>query len=109
YLNVTETLGQSDAKGKVRPLVMQVPRSEVRASGSVAAFLVDKAEYVLGFDPDEKPSKRAKLERHNNLFAEFVEKAQTLAPDDDGLRAVLAFLRDPEAKALCVDDLRGRA
>jgi CRISPR-associated protein Csd1 len=109
YLGVTETQGQADVKGKVRPLVMQVPRSAVRTSGSAAAFLVDKAEYVLGFDPDDKPTKRAKLEHHNSLFSEFVESAVALASDEGGLLAVLAFLRDAEAKARCVDELRGRA
>src|SRR5262245_56626451 len=81
-LGVTETEGLADARGKVRPKVMQVPRCPGRTSGSAACFLVDKAEYVLGFDPDDNPKRHAKLGRHRRLFVEFIEQAHGRATGD---------------------------
>jgi CRISPR-associated protein Csd1 len=104
-----ETEGLADARGKVRPRVMQVPRGTVRTSGSAAMFLVDKAEYVLGFDPDDSPKKRKKLAHHRRLFTALVESALERSPGEPGLVAVRDFLRDGGEVARCVDAVRGRA
>lgn len=96
-------------KGKARSKVIYVPRNRARTRNSLAGFLVDKAEYVLSFDPDDQPSKRDRLVHHRALFAEFVESALKIAPDDVGLRAVLAFIRDDAQVLLCVEALGGRA
>jgi CRISPR-associated protein Csd1 len=102
----TEEKGE---KGKATSKVIYVPRNRARTSGSLAGFLVDKAEYVLGFDPDDKKEKRGKLAHHRALFAEFIESALKLAADDIGLVAVLAFVRDDEQVSRCVELLGGRA
>jgi CRISPR-associated protein Csd1 len=97
---------QSDGRGKARPNSIQIPRRGGRTSGSVADFLVDKAEYVLGFDPDDQPKKRARLGNHRALFIEYIESALALEPDEPGLAAVLAFLRDDTAVARCIERAR---
>jgi CRISPR-associated protein Csd1 len=106
FLGVPATEGLEDAKGKVRPKVMQVPRAPVRTSGSMAFYLVDKAEYVLGFDPEDKPNKREKLKHHLALFAENLENLLVLEPGDPALTAVLAFLNNEEARNRCVAEVR---
>lgn len=98
-----------DDHGKSRPKVRQVPRSPVRTSGSAANFLVDKAEYALGFDPDDNPKKLKKLAIHRAMFVEYVESALVLAPGDPGLLALLAFLRDDSSVSAAVEEVRGRA
>lgn len=108
FLGVTAPEGPPDAKGKVRPKVFQVPRQPGRTSGSAANFLVDKAEYALGFDPDDNPKKRDKLARHRTMFIEYVERGLSSASEDAGLSALLGFLRDDEAVAKAVDEVRGR-
>ena len=96
-------------KGKAKSKVIYVPRNRARTCGSLAGFLVDKAEYVLGFDPDDQPSKRGRLALHRRLFAEFIESALEIAPGDIGLLAVLGFVRDDEQVSRCVEALGGRA
>ncbi len=98
-----------EVDGKARPKVLQVPRAPVRTSGSAANFLVDKAEYALGYDPDENPRKVPKLALHRSLFAASVETALTLAPDDAGLKALLAFVRDDAAVSGAIGAVRGKA
>ena len=107
FLGVTANEAIDDRTKKPKPGVMQVPRSTVRTSGSAAAFLVDKAEYALGFDPDDNPRKVKKLPVHNSLFGEHIQAALEL-PGDDGLLAVLSFLRDDDGKAQCVAAVRER-
>ncbi len=108
FLGVTAPESPPDAKGKVRPKVFQVPRSPVRTSGSAANFLVDKAEYALGFDPDDNPKKRGKLAHHRTLFIESIEAGLSLAPGDAGLSALLGFLRDDEEVGKAVGEIRDR-
>ena len=109
FLGVTSPELPPDSKGKVRPKVFQVPRSPVRTSGSVANFLVDKAEYALGFDPDDNPKKRGKLANHRALFTEYVETGLSLTPGDVGLSALLGFLQDDAAVGEAIDEIRERA
>jgi CRISPR-associated protein Csd1 len=108
FLGETETQGLADARGKVRPKVMQVPRSPVRTSKSVANFLVDKAEYVLGFDPVDDPKRRPKLAHRRQLFREYIEAGLALASGDPGLAALLDFLREDAEIAKAIDRVRGR-
>jgi len=109
FLALIEQAGEPDLKGKRRPKVLQVPRFTGRTRQSEAQFLVDKPEYVLGFDPDDSPTKRARLTHHRGLFADYVERALALAPDDPGLTSLLAFLRDDAAVVTAVEKIRGRA
>lgn len=102
----TET---KEDKSKAKSKVIYVPRNRARTSGSLAGFLVDKAEYVLGFDPDDQPSKRGRLSLHRRLFVEFIESALENAPGEIGLLAVLGFVRDDEQVSRCVEALGGRA
>ena len=108
YLKVMP-MEEPDAKGKPRIKAFQVPRSPVRTSGSAANFLVDKAEYALGFDPDDNPRKRAKLAHHRALFIEYVEAGLALAPGDAGLEALVGFLRDDGAVNRAIGEIGGRA
>jgi CRISPR-associated protein Csd1 len=109
FLGVAPNEVIDDRTKKPKPGVMQVPRSAVRTSGSAAAFLVDKAEYALGFDPDGNPKKVNKLSLHNRLFAEHIEAALKLTSEELGLMALLAFLRNDDGKALCIADIGDRA
>ena len=108
FLGVTPNEFIDDRTNKSKPGAMQVPCQPVRTSGSSAFFLVDKAEYALGFDPDAKPSKVSKLALHNKLFCDHVETALKLASDDPGLVAMLAFLRKDGEKAKCIAAVRDR-
>jgi CRISPR-associated protein Csd1 len=85
-------------KGKPRPPKRPIPRRSDRTTQDRAEFLVDKAEYVLGLAPEQgdaaaraKASKRAEIRRA--LFLDSVELAARSLPDNQGLRAVAAFLR----------------
>ena len=99
-----------DRTKKSKPGVMQVPRSPVRTSGSAAAFLVDKAEYALGFDPDDNPKKVSKLPIHNRLFAEHVaERPENGCRLNPVCKLSLAFLRNDDDKAQCIAAIRDRA
>lgn len=106
YLEVEETQGKLDKKGKTRPRVYLVPRSVVRTSGSVANFLVDKPEYALGFDPDLSARKQAKLAIHFDLFRQHVADARKLAADDEGLQALDEFLGRKAEVDKAIDRLR---
>ncbi|MDG3002828.1 type I-C CRISPR-associated protein Cas8c/Csd1 [Paludisphaera mucosa] len=109
FLDAPETQGPMDAKGKTRPKVFQVPRTRPRTSGSAANFMVDKPEYVLGFDPDENPKKHGKLAGHRSLFREYVEEGLAFASEDPGMSALLCFLRDDVAVGQAIAKLRGPA
>jgi CRISPR-associated protein Csd1 len=108
FASLENTDSSSEGK-KSRPRSMSVPRGVIRTSGSVANFLVDKAEYVLGFDPDDRPNKRGKLASHNGLFAEKIESALSISPEEPALLAVLAFLGSAEEKSRCIEALARRA
>ncbi len=87
-LGVSRTEGGAAARGRSRSKVFAVPRRAGRTSGDAADFLVDKAEYVLGYgERDEE-----KLERRRALFADKVAEAAE-ATADDGLMAVGALLK----------------
>jgi CRISPR-associated protein Csd1 len=89
---------------------LRIPRRSDRTSGDSAEFLVDKAEYVFGIDPDPANPRKAKkaagarekrLRNRRRLFREKVEAASNAIPDCEGLLAVARFLAsDPPQKAV---------
>lgn len=100
-------------KGEQRPRVRLVPRRSKRTAQDQADFLVDKAEYVFGIDPPlsptaPKPTKPKKLrnaqtlEDRRALFRAGVEAALESPPlvENEGLRAVAAFLRQEPPDAI---------
>lgn len=70
-----------------------VPQAVKKTSGVAANLFWDTAEYVLGFDLKGKPE-RAIAQR-----AAFIERITSLESiqQDDGVRAVLTFLNNPES------------
>lgn len=116
FLGASETQGQESAPDnpkakpkKPKPKIYQVPRQPGRTSGPLSYFLVDKAEYVLGFDPDDNPKKREKLNYHKQLFIEEIELVQQFVPDEPSLKAVIAFLLNDDQLIQCVDQIRESA
>ena len=82
-------------KGKARPPKRPIPRRSARTAQDFAEFLVDKAEYVLGFDAREKGKRDAqKLKARRVLFRERIAKAlqDPRLAANAGLKAALAFL-----------------
>ena len=86
----------SRRKPQPRPRSYPVPREPGRTSGDRALFLVDKAEYALGLDPETDPEKRREPEKLALRFSLFRERvADALkATDDPGVAAMHAFLED---------------
>jgi CRISPR-associated protein Csd1 len=82
---------EPDEKGKLRAKSFRVPRGQVRASGDLALFLVDKSDYVLGFMDDPKKGLNCeKCENRRELFVELV-RAAAEATGDEALQALLRF------------------
>jgi CRISPR-associated protein Csd1 len=90
----THTVLETEGKRKPRPVPKSflVPRQPVRTSGARAFFLVDKAEYLLGIDPDEKRPK-SKLEARFQLFRREVATCLEKT-GDEGVQAVAFLLED---------------
>lgn len=78
----------------LRAKAFLVPQSEKRTVGIKAFLLWDNAEYVLGLCVKGKPERVA--EQHG----QFVQRIQDLVLEDQGVRAVLAFLMAEPAKAI---------
>lgn len=108
YLGCTDTYklpevdetqeGKGTGKKRPRPVAktFKVPREPGRTSGDRSNFLIDKAEYALGLDPETDPDKRRPAEKLAKRFALFRERVtQCLeATGDAGVAAVHAFLED---------------
>ncbi|MBU2489053.1 MAG: type I-C CRISPR-associated protein Cas8c/Csd1 [Proteobacteria bacterium] len=94
FLGFTSThappTGNSKKKGKAK--VLRVPREKARTSGDYAFFLVDKAEYSFGVDPEGKRDLE-KLGIRAGLFREKIQECLD-ETSDPGVAAVLAFLSD---------------
>lgn len=81
-------------KAEIRKPTIPVPRRSGRTSGDCAAFLVDKADYIFGWDPTGKTSPE-KAAKRQALYRELLETA--LAKQDQGsqeakaLQALLTF------------------
>lgn len=86
--------GKGKKKPKPRPKSFPVPREPGRTSGDRAFFLYDKAEYLLGLDPEPEPAKRRPVEKLASRLALFRERAEEClaATGDEGVRAVCLFL-----------------
>lgn len=87
---------EGDGKKRVARAVL-VPQGIKKTSGVAANLLWDSAEYVLGVDTRGKPERVA--EQQAAFRAKLIE-AFGEAPDDIGLRAVLAFLDEHRDEAL---------
>ena len=81
---------------------MPIPKRTGRTVNDQEDFLVDKAEYVLGVEPDGKRSNE-KLALRLGLFRAAVERAAA-ATQRPELRAVGAFLDVPEARQRCIGE-----
>lgn len=86
--------GKGKKKPKPRPKSFPVPREPGRTSGDRAFFLYDKAEYILGLDPEPDLAKRRPADKLAARFALFRERADEClaATGDEGIRAVCRFL-----------------
>ena len=90
------------AEGKKKPELRKptilVPRRTGRTSGSCAEFLVDKADYLLGWEPLGKTKSNLLAERHA-LYRDLLgraREAQTPASlEREALEALEAFLDQP--------------
>lgn len=95
YLGVVDTRGEPELdvpgrKRKAMAKTFRVPREPARTSGARAFFLYDKAEYVIGRDPDGKrPADQ--LAARAALFRARVEECAR-ATGDDAVRAMLELL-----------------
>ena len=74
------------------PAVCEVPQAVRRTSRPAANFLWDKTAYVLGAKRDPVTREACPAHREHRAFREFHETLLSGA-DDDGLRALLRFLR----------------
>lgn len=86
-VGITDTRSQEGKKKVARRF--QVPQGVKKTSGVAANLLWDTAEYVLGLDTKGKPERVAE---QTAAFRRRIEAVAERAPDDAGLRAVLAFL-----------------
>ena len=89
---VADVTSLLDTSGKKpRPSLRQVPQPVKRTSGIAANFLWDKTAYALGIKRDYQTSQPAPAEREHAAFKKLHEDLLNSA-DDEGLRALLAFL-----------------
>lgn len=100
FVNVIPTSGGDEGK-KPRPKVFSIPRRVGKTSGAVADFLVDKSEYILGVEPDQKRS-ASDLAARLELFRQSVRDAQQ-SPPIPALAAVSAFLASDEERGRAVE------
>jgi CRISPR-associated protein Csd1 len=93
----THTLPEAGGRRKPRPVpaTFSVPRHALRTSGDRPQFFCDKAEYVLGVDPDGRRTEE-RLRRRSALFRDQVRQCAE-ATGDEGASAVLRFLEDVAA------------
>ncbi len=85
-----ESQDSGKRKPKPRAKVFRVPREKARTSGDRALFLVDKAEYALGIDPNNKRDAK-KLAKRFELFRERVARCAEVT-GDQGVAAMRDFL-----------------
>jgi len=94
-------LADKSAKKPSVPSLVVASLPEQRTSGIEPLFLCDNTGYVFGVDNKDKPERAA---RQRKAFVEL-HKSIAATCDDDGLRALIAFLEEwtPE-KAPSLDD-----
>lgn len=94
-VQIEDTREDDDKKKRAHPYL--VPQGVKRASGIVANLLWDNAEYLLGIDTKGRPERV--VEQHQ-AFIERIESLPTLVLADEGLQAVLRFLKHADVNAL---------
>lgn len=94
-VQIEDTREGDDKKKRAHPYL--VPQGVKRASGIVANLLWDNAEYLLGIDTKGKPERV--VEQHQS-FIERIESLPTLVLADEGLQAVLRFLKHGDVNTL---------
>ncbi len=94
-------------KPKLQAAMHSIPRRQGRTVNDLPDFLVDKSEYVLGVEPDDKRSTAA-LDKRRRLFLREVEKASTATGSAMGV-AVALFLKDDDARTRCIVELKQAA
>jgi len=99
FLSLIPTASDAEAGKKAKARVFAIPRRWGRTVNSLADFLVDKSEYVLGVEPDGK-RKDEDLRVRLDLFRRSVRDAAA-ATECSSLAAVVSFLEN--------DSERGRA
>lgn len=79
-----------DARNRLRAGPFMVPAAVKRSANIAANLLWDNPAYALGFDPEAAPSR---VRRQHEAFLERIGRLGDAAADE-GVGAVLAFLRD---------------
>jgi CRISPR-associated protein Csd1 len=80
----------STGKGKAVPGTFDVPKRSKRTTQDLPEFMVDKAEYVLGWA--ESPAQEKRGRRRHQLYVEEVERAFA-GTNDEALGALVKFLQ----------------
>jgi CRISPR-associated protein Csd1 len=93
-------------KPKRQASMFAIPRRLGRTSKAVPDFLVDKSEYVLGVEPDDKRSAED-LRTRRDLFADLLRGASGSAESSAG-NTVAAFLSNDTERERCVIELAER-
>ena len=83
--------GPKGKLGKERVVERRIPRRSKRTTQNLAEFLVDKAEYVFGIDPEGKANPSRCAERRG-LFLEGVRSAADTLQNPTAFRALATFL-----------------
>lgn len=99
-------------KADIRKPTIPIPRRSGRTSGDCAEFLVDKSDYVLGWDPSGKTTQEKAAKRHV-LYRALVEKALAVqssgSQEEEALQALLAFIsKDPVSRSQPVREVLER-
>jgi len=79
-------------KSELRKPTIFVPRRSGRTSGDSAEFLVDKSDYVLGWDPSGKTAPDKALRRQALYRDRIVEALTSQAPGSQEAQALQALL-----------------
>jgi CRISPR-associated protein Csd1 len=93
-------------KPKRQASMFAIPRRLGRTSKAVPDFLVDKSEYVLGVEPDDKRS-ADDLRTRRDLFADLLRGASESAESSAG-NTVAAFLSNDAERERCAIELAER-
>lgn len=79
-------------KAELRKPTVSVPRRSGRTSGDCAEFLVDKSDYILGWDSSEKTAPDKALRRQALYRERIVEALASQAPGSPEAQALQALL-----------------
>lgn len=97
FLNIEDTRDATAGRKKGRTFL--VPKPPKRAGKAIRAYLLwDKPDYALGLVAEMKKAERVR--KQHQAFREKIEEVFGPDPEDNGLRALLAFLRADELDAV---------